>query len=347
MGKIVFAFLLNCMYLSALVGEIYVAHEWDPLKVAIVGGLRKKNKWALNVSFEKIRAEVAHVIKILQEHNVTLYRFNEFVGAESIGRLPPLFPRDPILVIDKYIVECSMKATHRRREGSVIRDALLPMFVENGAQYLPMPACKNLEQYSRDDCLLEGGNLLINGNELYVGSGDFKTFSCVLWAFGKTQKIWKRLLSEGKLNSLHQYLDKMRTHSFSSLNAIKWLEKFFASHYKIYEIKLKTPFYADLDGCLALVAPGLGIVYPDAIASELPDSIKNWDFIKISLQELKNNAANILSLDEKTVMIDNRNQRVAQELRNRGISVIEVPFSEIGKLEGGLRCFHQALLRKN
>jgi len=61
---------------------------------------------------------------------------------------------------------------------------------------------------------------------------------------------------------------------------------------------------------------------------------------------MEKNGASLLILDEKNIIIDERNPRITQELRKRDINVIEVPFEQVGKYGGGLRCFHKALLRK-
>jgi N-dimethylarginine dimethylaminohydrolase len=367
--------LLAVMHMNVLVGEIYVAHEWDTLKTVIVGGIIKRNNIdfysrsinkiqngidnivktleARNINayyldtikeiikpidYDKIQSEIDNVVTILKAHNVEIYHYNDFKHAKTVNKISALYPRDPLIIIGNCVIECSMKAYTRRDEGYVMNTELLSMFMQERAHYITMPRYKYPNAYHQDDYLLEGGNVLINGNELYAGSLKVRldNFEKSILAF---------LLSLKKLTSINLYGYTLAP--FASAKAIEWLKDIFKNQYNIHEIKIESDFYLDLDQCLALVRPGLGIICREVIANELPDSIKNWDFIEISIDELQTSAANILSLDENTIIIDERNKRVAQELRNRGITVIEVPFSEIGKYQGGLRCFHQALLRKN
>lgn len=335
--KHLFLFLISIIYTNTLVGEIYVSHEWDPLKVIIVGGVLKNTA----LYSKKLEDEIKNVNKILEDRGIKIYHFEKFLDAQHL-RLP-LYPQDPLLIIDNFVIGCAMKARHRRNEIIVMRNELLSIFLKEGAHYMEMATPLFGETFK---CCLEGGNLLINGNELYVGSMTLKNFSSFLWLWTKSTTIFNKFLSKAKLQSIHNYLEAKRTINYPSKGAIEWLKQHLPNHYNIHEIQIAGPSYTDLDKCLSLVRPGLGVICRNVIVNELPDSIKNWDFIEISPEEMETNGASLLILDEKNIIIDERNPRITQELRKRDINVIEVPFEQVGKYGGGLRCFHKALLRK-
>jgi len=349
--------------------EVYVAHEWDPLQEVILGGVPPYNQiprsliarckraislWWRRAVYANVIKETDHVAALLRERGIKVHRFNEFEGATNMFGCLALFPRDPVLVLGNSLVACAMKAARRRNEIDVIKNRLLSLGKIDEANIIKMPPYKYPAEYYPDDVLLEGGNVLINGNELYVGSMHMVNIP-LPWPANLIHsyslaffRAWQRILKNGEpLLNYQNEMAKIRSRTYSSKPAIAWLQQQFGNQYTIHEIIIKASFYIDLDGCLAFVRPGLGIICREVIANKLPESIQDWDFIEISLDELQTHAANILSLDPTTVMIDDRNTRVAQELRKRNIDVIEVPFSHVGQYQGSLRCFHQALLRSN
>ena len=345
------------LFLKAEFNEIYVAHEWDTLRVVLIGGMRKSTLHIKEA--REMQDEADNVERILREHGVEIYRANDYVQDEDLKKgiskkehlnpFPLLFARDPPIVIGNNVIECSMKAKHRTFEKYAIRKHFLPLFFEKKALYLPMPPYTNIKKHwsCPDLCLIQAGNILINGNEIYVGSPKAFPNHKNKNRLKKLCHYLKIILSKEKVSKMLQQIDEAYVQDGSSTGAIKWLNQFFGKTHKIYEIKIEAPFYLDLDQCLSLVRPGLAVICKEVIKSELPESIRGWDFIEISKEEADMQGANLLILNKNKVLIDNRNKRIANELRNRGIEVIEVKFSAIGKLKGGLRCFHHPFLRRD
>ena len=56
--------------------------------------------------------------------------------------------------------------------------------------------------------------------------------------------------------------------------------------------------------------------------------------------------ANIFSISEKVIVSDKGFTRLNIELRKRGFKIEEVPYAEIAKMEGLLRCSTMPLIRK-
>ncbi|MFO8164765.1 MAG: arginine deiminase family protein [Desulfatiglandales bacterium] len=77
----------------------------------------------------------------------------------------------------------------------------------------------------------------------------------------------------------------------------------------------------------------------------LPESLKNWDFIEVPLEDAKKVACNVFVLDQSTVIIDDRFKYIEKELTKRGIEVISIPFDAVTQLGGGFRCSHHPIRR--
>ena len=66
--------LISAIYISNVIGEVYVTHEWDPLKIVVVGGVIKhgifdralKNKVVYR---KQLKNEIKNVIKVLKNRN--------------------------------------------------------------------------------------------------------------------------------------------------------------------------------------------------------------------------------------------------------------------------------------
>ena len=105
--------------------------------------------------------------------------------------------------------------------------------------------------------------------------------------------------------------------------------------------------FEHLDCVLALARPGLGVRCKEGFVSELPESIRDWDYVEVTKEEAKKLGANLLVLDDRTVIMDKQHHRIGQELEKRGVEVIEIPYDLVASSGGGLRCSHHPLVRES
>ena len=70
------------------------------------------------------------------------------------------------------------------------------------------------------------------------------------------------------------------------------------------------------------------------------------NIIFISRDEMYQMNSNIFSISPQVVISEKGFERLNKELRNKGITVEEVPYAEIAKMEGLLRCSTLPLRRK-
>ena len=321
---------------------IKVHHEWGALKEAIVGigetmiiprwseeyaYLAEKSQEFVRTHQEKPLADADPVgyarmleqlesfVDILQQRGVTVHRprpvsISELNYLTEIGRgICQLFPRDPILVIGDTVIETALCEPIRRRERFSIRDALASTLVEErNYQYISMPEpepFRTATDYGPGP-FLEGGDVVLNGYEVYVG---------------------------------------LSGHA-SNRAGVNWLRRFLGGQYRVTPIGIN-PALEHLDCVLSLPKPGLAVICRDAIVGDLPDSLRGWDVVEVSIEEAKALAANGLILDKNTYICGDNQPRLADELTKHGLEVITVAFDAVTRWSGGMRCAHHPLVRES
>jgi len=260
--------------------------------------------WAIGVE-----EQLENVAKILESRGVKVHRAVPLSEKEQGFNNPNhgwswWFVRDPSIVIGNNIIEAAPLESWRQRERFAVRPIMKKIFNDSDARWvaMPFPSPDSLP----DDPRIEGGDVIVNGREIYVG-----------------------VMKEGNP-------------WVTTPNGVKWLQRYLGSEYKVIQIDSNI---WHLDGVLSLLQPGLGVRCPEAI-NELRGEIKDWNFVDVTLEEALNLGCNSLILDEKTIMMDTRPvERVANEIEKKGVNVIHVDFDAITDTVGGLRCSTQPIWR--
>jgi len=132
----------------------------------------------------------------------------------------------------------------------------------------------------------------------------------------------------------------------SDLAGADWLQALLGEKYRVIPVAMRSNVL-HLDCALALIKPGLLVYCPEKLIDGLPMSLRGWDKIAVSTDEANRLATNALVLEEGRVIVDTDNGRVIEELRQRKIDVIALPFDGPISIGGGLRCAHHPLLRES
>lgn len=106
-----------------------------------------------------------------------------------------------------------------------------------------------------------------------------------------------------------------------------------------------------LDCCFQPVNRDKAIIYKDGF---LIEEEYNWlvnlfgreNIFEITREEMYNMNSNIFSISEDVVISEKNFTRLNSWLRSQGITVEEVPYAEISKQEGLLRCTTLPLIRE-
>ena len=103
-----------------------------------------------------------------------------------------------------------------------------------------------------------------------------------------------------------------------------------------------------LDMVFGVAGPKLGIIYPDGVGYEFIDYLlheKDFDLIEIPAEEVNGCPSNFLVLEPGKLVMPSGNPTVTDELRKRGIEVIELELSEYTNAGGGPTCMTVPLIR--
>lgn len=320
-----------------------VHHEWGTLKEAIVGApyvrfpvsmplaIRRRipPEWlalfdahpgqtlasAAPGLYHRIHGQMEAVISVLRDRGVTVHRPAEMTPGE-LGYLAELFPacgaqlypRDPLLVIGERALETELFFPFRRRERFGIRRALEGRFARAGVAVSAMPPALPVD-----------------------GMGG--------WGQGP-------ILEGGDVLLLGQDILVGLSGNASNAEGVRWLARCLGPGYRVHGVRLSQRFL-HLDCCLSAPRPGLALICREAFMDGIPDCLKGWELMAVSLREaLGAFACNGLILDETAMLLDGRLSSLAKRLRAAGQEVIEVPFDAVAFFGGSLRCWHQALVRE-
>nr|WP_106779275.1 dimethylarginine dimethylaminohydrolase family protein [Lysinibacillus timonensis] len=105
--------------------------------------------------------------------------------------------------------------------------------------------------------------------------------------------------------------------------------------------------YLHLDCVFNVVSPEVALIYPKALTQKDIDYFSTrYDLIEVSEEEQFQLGTNVLSIGNKRVLSLPVNEKVNNQLRNRGFQVIEVDITEIIKSGGSFRCCTLPILRE-
>lgn len=105
-----------------------------------------------------------------------------------------------------------------------------------------------------------------------------------------------------------------------------------------------------LDCCFQPIGKGKAIIYKDGFLEEqqyqwLVEFFGRENIFEITQEEMYDMNSNIFSISEEVVISERNFTRLNAWLRKQGITVEEVPYAEISKQEGLLRCSTLPLIR--
>jgi len=244
--------------------------------------------------------QIEGLVNVLEQHGVIVHRPRPLTCAESHyldfvqeGQMQ-IFARDPLLVVGNHVIETSLKVPMRAKESFPLRDVIRHRLVGTSANYFATPIPS--PDFVEGETYLEGGDVLLNGKEVYVGNS------------GKA----------------------------TSRAGIDWLQHVLDPHYQVNEILISSEF-RHLDSVMALLRPRLGLLCREALRSRLPRSLNDWEFINVPIEDAKKMATNVLVLDSETLIMDPQHKKIIDRVRQRGQTVLEVPFDKVADWGGGFR----------
>ena len=270
---------------------------------------------------EMLEEENLAFIKILESLGVKVYRPTQITvdfikenygGDLLLNGFSQDFPRDNMAVIGNNVIEFNLRTPIRKVDISGFKKILTEKCSGGNVKWFSMPHTELLKQPGTDTPLLEGGDVMVLGRTILVGN---------------TQNP-----SVG-----------------SNKAGYEWLKNIIGDQYEVIRIPLVASVL-HLDCVLSVPREGLAIVCEEAFIDGLPKQIKDWDLIKVSLEDVQRLAVNGLPVDSNNYIMSynnhNDNSFLQAELEKRGIKVHRVFFGTHNGQGGSLRCATQPLIRK-
>lgn len=287
--------------------EIFVTNETAQLESVVLGiGIDKGAYRGINPMIRKhlvektapTEADICREIKtfeeILCQNNVRIYRPSNLSAVEQI------FTRDIGFVIDDYFFVSNMKHPERKPEVKGINYILRSL---NRAKIIRIP----------DNILVEGGDVILWNNYVFVGISDRTTSSAI--------PFLQDLLPNKKVLGFELAVDQ----NSPDQNILH------------------------LDCTFQPIGTDEAIVYKNGFLNpdnELFDLFPKGKRIEVNLKEKNQMFPNIFSISPEKIVIEKGFRRLRDELKERGYTVFEVDYSETSKLGGLLRCSTLPLKRK-
>ena len=230
---------------------------------------------------------------------------------ELIPNLNQLFSRDIGFVIDEYFVKANI-LPDRAEEWQAIQHIVQQIPPEN---LLEAP----------EDVHVEGGDVILWQDYLFVGTYTGDDYAELNTA--RTNKNGVEFLRDSFPNKTVNEFDLVKSMTNPKENALH------------------------LDCCFQPVGQNKAIIYPGGFRNPmdylyLRQLFGGEHIFSTTADEMYEMYSNVFSISEDVVVSERRFDRLNRWLREQGFRVEEVPYHEIGKQEGLLRCCTLPLYRE-
>ena len=343
---------------SAMQKSPVLSHnEWDPLEEVIVGVVEgatvppwdaitqatmpdhaawffKKHggKRFPKKMIEKASQELDGLAKLFVELGITVRRPEQIDFSveyktpwwKSRG-LYAAMPRDVFMVVGETLVEAPMAWRTRYFEGHAYH-ALMVEYFKKGAKWLAAPKPfmddRFYDSEYDSDHPYKGSvkQFPITNNEIAFDAADFVRF-------GRDILVQK-------------------SHVTNSVG-IEWVRRHVGAEYRVHEVEFGDPHPMHIDTTIVPLAPGKILINPSWVKT-LPDMFKSWDVLVAPPPAKAFDSAlyfssdwltiNILSIDEKRIVVEEQEKPLIDALKQWGFEPIPVPFRNFYPFGGSVHC---------
>jgi len=243
---------------------------------------------------------------------------------ESRG-LYAAMPRDVLMVIGETIIEAPMAWRSRYFEGFAYRD-LLNDYFNKGARWLAAP--KNSmadsfynEKYDVGRPYIDGKTqFVINNNEISFDAADF--FRCGRDIFVQKSNVTNEM-------------------------GIEWVRRHIGPEFKVHIVEFLDMHPMHIDTTVVPLAPGKLLINPSWV-KDIPEPLNSWDILPAPEPVKPFDSGlyfssdwltmNILSVDEKRIIVEEQETPLIRALEKWGIEPIPIPFRNFYPFGGSIHC---------
>ena len=339
--------------------RVWSCNEWDPLEEVIVGTVNNAvvpvwnqalasttpthAKWFFDKyggqpfpeeMIEKAEIELEGLVKVLTDLGVTVQRpkalqFNETYKTpwwESKG-LYAAMPRDVMMVIGDAVIEASMAWRSRYFEIFCYRD-LIEEYFSDGAKWLAAPKSSMADDFYNQDYTPEEPRIndvrqfVISEKEVAFDAADFVRF-------GKDIFVQKSNVTNGM--------------------GIEWVRRHISDEFTVHEVEFGDEHPMHIDTTIVPLAPGKLLINPSWVTKDhLPKQFDDWEIIEATPPVNPYDSAlyfssdwltmNFLSVDEKTLIVEESEAPLIKLLESHGFECIGIPFRNFYPFGGSVHC---------
>jgi N-dimethylarginine dimethylaminohydrolase len=241
-----------------------------------------------------------------------LEKYNvEVFRPEILENYNQIFSRDIAFVIDDKFIKANI-LPNREREYKAINN-VISKIDSNNIILLP------------EECHVEGGDVMLWNDYIFVGTYSGKDYPGYITA--RTNKEAVLALQELFPEKIVKSFELRKSNSNAKENALH------------------------LDCCFQPIGKDKAILHKNGFLIEseyewLVNFFGKENIFEITKEEMYNMNSNIFSISEDVVISERNFTRLNNWLRNKEFIVEEVPYAEIAKQEGLLRCSTLPLLRE-
>ena len=301
--------------------KLNIQNETSRLR-AVVLGIAKSNGGVPKVEDCYDPKSIEHILKgtypkeeaMVKEMDAVakvLEKYNvEVFRPEIIENYNQIFSRDIAFVIDDKFIKANI-LPDRELEYKAINN-IISKIDSNNIIVLP------------EECHVEGGDVMLWNDYIFVGTYSGKDYPNYITA--RTNREAVLALQELFPEKIIKSFELRKSNSNAKENALH------------------------LDCCFQPIGKNKAILHKNGF---LVESEYEWlvnffgkdNIFEITKEEMYNMNSNIFSISEKVVISEKNFTRLNNWLRNKGFIVEEVPYAEIAKQEGLLRCSTMPLIR--
>lgn len=228
-------------------------------------------------------------------------------------------PRDLLMVVGDAIIEAPMSWRCRQHEVDAYRP-LIKSYFQRGARWLPAPRPQLTgDLFARANGSDGGSGYAVTEFEPVFDAADFLRFGEDL------------VVQESHV-----------TNEFG----IRWLEHAVGEGFRVHRLEVNDPHAMHIDATITALAPGKLLVNPERyVPSEL---FRDWEVRKTPMPSLPSDwpmyfcsawvSMNVLSLDERTVVVERHEEVLIEALEDWGFDCIPLPFRHVYSFGGGFHC---------
>jgi glycine amidinotransferase len=227
-------------------------------------------------------------------------------------------PRDLLLIIGDAIIEAPLSWRCRHYEVDAYRQ-LIKSYFRQGARWLQAPRPQLTDKlFSADDRFASEG-FAITEFEPVFDAADFLRF-------GRDIVVQKSHV----------------TNDFG----IEWMQRTLGSTYQIHRVTVNDPHAMHIDATIVPLAPGKLLVNPERYVPN--DLFREWEILEAPKPTLPPDwpmyfcspwvSMNVLSLNERTVVVERQEEPLIEALRDWGFRCIPLDFRHVYTFGGSFHC---------